>query len=59
MSSSRRVVLFCDLLRDNTLPPFLRGLNRLMFRLLRSSRKLQSAARRAEVARDLPGAKEA
>ena len=54
-SSSRRVVLFCDLLRDNTLPPLLRGLNRLMFRLLRGSRKLQSAARRAEVARDLPG----
>ena len=56
-SSSRRVVLFCDLLRNNTLPPFLRGLNRLMFRLLRGSRKLQSAARRAEVARDLPAAK--
>jgi beta-hydroxylase len=53
-SSQRRVVLFCDVLRDPTLPPLLRGLNRLMFRLLAGSRKLQRAARRAEVASDVP-----
>jgi beta-hydroxylase len=52
-SSQRRVVLFCDLLRDKTLPPLFRWLNRLMFRLLAGSRKLQQAARRAEVARDI------
>jgi beta-hydroxylase len=52
-SAQRRVVLFCDVLRDPTLPPPLRGMNRLMFRLLAGSRKLQRAARRAEVARDL------
>jgi ornithine lipid ester-linked acyl 2-hydroxylase len=55
-STERRVVLFCDVLRDSTLPPFFRGVNRFMFRILRSSRKLQSAARRAEVAKDIPGA---
>jgi len=52
-SSGRRVVLFCDVLRDKTLPPVLRGLNRFMFRILRGSRKLQKAARRAEVATDI------
>jgi beta-hydroxylase len=52
-SSQRRVVLFCDVLRDPTLPPLLRGLNRLMFRLLSRSRKLQRAARRAEMSRDV------
>jgi aspartyl/asparaginyl beta-hydroxylase (cupin superfamily) len=51
-SAHRRVVLFCDVLRDQTLPPLLRALNRLMFRLLSRSRKLQRAARRAEVASD-------
>jgi beta-hydroxylase len=52
-SAQRRVVLFCDVLRDKTLPPLLRGMNRWMFRLLAGSRKLQRAARRAEVASDL------
>ena len=52
-SRERRVVLFCDVLRDQTLPPLFRWMNRLMFRLLAGSRKLQQAARRAEVARDI------
>jgi beta-hydroxylase len=53
-SRERRVVLFCDVLRDQTLPPLFRRLNRWLFRLLAGSRKLQRAARRAEVARDVP-----
>ena len=52
-SRERRVVLFCDVLRDQTLPPMFRGVNRLMFRMLAGSRKLRQAARRAEVARDI------
>ncbi len=52
-SAQRRVVLFCDVLRDPTLPPLLRGMNRLMFRILAGSRKLQQAARRAEVSRGI------
>ncbi len=52
-SVQRRVVLFCDVLRDLTLPPLLRGMNRLMFRILAGSRKLRQAARRAEVSRDI------
>ena len=52
-SRERRVVLFCDVLRDQTLPPLFRGLNRLMFRILSRSRKLQAAARRAEVSREI------
>jgi len=52
-SRDRRVVLFCDVLRDQTLPPMFRGVNRLMFRMLAGSRKLRKAARRAEVARDI------
>jgi aspartyl/asparaginyl beta-hydroxylase (cupin superfamily) len=55
-SSERRAVLFCDVLRDSTLPPIFRGVNRLMFRVLRGSRKLRAAARRAEVARSFPPA---
>jgi beta-hydroxylase len=55
-STQRRVVLFCDVLRDQTLPPLLRGANRLMFRILRSSRKLQQAGRRAEVVKDVTAA---
>jgi hypothetical protein len=47
------VGFFKSVLRDQTLPPLFRGLNRLMFRLLSRSRKLQQAARRAEVARDV------
>jgi beta-hydroxylase len=50
-SRERRVVLFCDVLRDKTLPPLFRGLNRWMFRMLASSRKMKKAAQRAEVAR--------
>jgi beta-hydroxylase len=52
-SSQRRVVLFCDVLRDRTLPRIMHGPNRLMFRILGSSRKLRAAAKRAEVARDI------
>jgi beta-hydroxylase len=49
-SQERRVVLFCDVLRDKTLPPLIRGLNRWMFRMLASSRKMKKATQRAEVA---------
>ena len=52
-SRERRVVLFCDVLRDQTLPPLFRGVNRLMFRMLAGSRKLKRAAQRAEIARDI------
>jgi hypothetical protein len=47
------VGFFKSVLRDQTLPPLFRWLNRLMFRLLAGSRKLQQAARRAEAARDI------
>jgi ornithine lipid ester-linked acyl 2-hydroxylase len=49
-SRERRVVLFCDVLRDKTLPPLFRSLNRLMFRMLAGSGKMRRAAQRAEVA---------
>jgi ornithine lipid ester-linked acyl 2-hydroxylase len=52
-SAGRRVVLFCDVLRDKTLPPFFRAVNRAMFRILQRSAKLRRAAKRAEVARDV------
>jgi hypothetical protein len=38
---------------EAVLPPLFRGLNRLMFRLLAGSRKLQRAALRVEVSGDI------
>ena len=49
-TDGRRVVLFLDVLREKGLPRFMQNINRWMFRLLRSSKKLQQAAKNAEVA---------
>jgi beta-hydroxylase len=51
-SEKRRVVLFCDLLRDKDLPRWARGLNRRMHGLLERSPKLKKAAKKAEVPQD-------
>ncbi len=52
-TNQRRVVLFLDVLRDNSLPRWLRPLNRHIYRKLARSRRVQRAARRAEVVQDL------
>ncbi len=52
-SDQRRVVLFCDVLRGESMPKVFRAANRLINKLLTRSRKLRQAARRAEVARDI------
>lgn len=52
-SDQRRVVLFCDVMRDKTLPPFFRWINRVMFAVLQKSGKLKKAAKRAEVAKEI------
>lgn len=49
-SDQKRVVLFLDILRD--LPGPLDKINRFLFGLLQRSKKLKTAAARAEVARD-------
>ena len=49
-SDGRRVVLFIDVLREKGLPKFMQAINQWMFRLLRNSKKLQKAAKNAEVA---------
>ncbi len=49
-SRSRRIVLFCDVLREpGTLPAWADRLNRRMFRLLSRSKRLQQALQRAEL----------
>ncbi|OQX29328.1 MAG: hypothetical protein B0D92_04210 [Spirochaeta sp. LUC14_002_19_P3] len=52
-TSERRAVLFLDILRDKDLPGFMKTLNRWMFKMLQSSRKLRAAARKAEVTKDI------
>jgi beta-hydroxylase len=52
-SEHRRVVLFCDLFREKDLPEWVQYLNRKMFNLLASSRRLEKALKKAEVAKDI------
>lgn len=52
-TDGRRVVLFLDILREKDLPGPMKAVNRWMFGVLRRSRKLQAAARKAEIARDV------
>lgn len=52
-SSQGRVVLFCDVLRDQSLPAFIRPLNRKMYDLLSKSNRLKKALKKAEVPQDL------
>lgn len=52
-TDQKRVVLFLDVLRDNSLPPWLRRLNRHMYYKLARSKRVQKAARRAEVVQDI------
>jgi beta-hydroxylase len=48
-SSQRRAVLFCDLFREKDLPNWVVRLNRKMFHLLSSSKRLSAAIKKAEV----------
>lgn len=52
-TQERRVVLFLDILRDKDLPAPMKKINRWMFGLLQKSKKLQAAARRAEVSQEV------
>lgn len=52
-TNHRRVVLFLDVLRDNSLPRWLRPLNRKMYRKLAGSKRFQMVARKAEVVQDI------
>lgn len=49
-TDGQRVVLFIDVLREKGLPKFMQSMNSWMFQLLRGSKKLQQAAKNAEVA---------
>lgn len=51
-SDETRVVLFCDLYR-NDLPPFFQKLNRIVYKLRERSNRLKKAVARAEVQQDL------
>lgn len=52
-SSNRRVVLFCDVYREKGLPEWVKKLNRRMFNLLASSKRLAKAAKKAEVTKSI------
>ncbi len=52
-TDQRRVVLFIDVLREKGLPKWMQAINRWMFGILRNSKKLQKAAKNAEVAKDI------
>src|SRR5690606_11091874 len=52
-SEERRVVLFIDVLREKGLPKRMIAINRWMFKILRNSKKLQKAAKNAEVMKDI------
>jgi beta-hydroxylase len=54
-TSERRVVLFLDVLRDKGLPGPMKKINQWMFKILQNSKKLRSAARNAEVPKDIAG----
>lgn len=49
----RRVVLFCDIIRDTSLPKWIRPLNRKMYELMSGSKRVQKAAKRAEVIQNI------
>jgi aspartyl/asparaginyl beta-hydroxylase (cupin superfamily) len=50
-SDGRRVVLFLNVMRKKGLSPFMQKVNSAVFAILRRSKKLQQAAKNAEVAR--------
>jgi beta-hydroxylase len=52
-SDGRRVVLFVDVFRNESLPAWIRPINRWMFNIFANSKKLQEKARAAEVQRDI------
>lgn len=52
-TDERRVVLFIDVLREKGLPKFMQRVNRWMFRILKNSKKLQQAAKNAEVPKEI------
>ena len=52
-TDGRRVVLFIDVLREKGLPKPMIALNKWMFSILRNSKKLQKAAKNAEVMTDI------
>lgn len=53
-TEGKRVVLFLDIFRTDSLPAWLRPVNRWMFNIFANSKKLQEKARKAEVQRDIP-----
>ena len=52
-SSQRRVVLFCDVYREQDLPKWVQYFNRKMFEMLSSSNRLKKALKKAEVTQDI------
>jgi beta-hydroxylase len=52
-TNQRRVVLFLDVLRDNSLPRWLQPLNQHIYRKLAHSKRFQRVARKAEVVQDI------
>ena len=52
-TEGRRVVLFIDVLREKGLPKYMQAVNRWMFKILKNSKKLQQAAKNAEVMADI------
>ncbi len=51
-TDGKRVVLFLDIFRTDSLPGWIRPINRWMLNIFANSKKLQEKARRAEVQRD-------
>ncbi|RME04148.1 MAG: aspartyl/asparaginyl beta-hydroxylase domain-containing protein [Bacteroidetes bacterium] len=56
-SPNRRVVLFCDVYREKGLPGWVKKLNRKMFNLLATSKRLSKAVKKAEVTKDIASTK--
>ena len=54
-SSKQRVVLFCDVLRDEDLPNWIRPVNQWMFNLISNSDRIKKAAKKAEIPADIQG----
>ncbi len=52
-SKNVRVVLFCDVFRENSIPKWLRPVNRWCFNVIKNSPRLQAAGKRAEVPKDI------
>jgi len=51
-TDERRVVLFLDIYRDESLPRWIRPLNRTMTKILAQSKKVQKAAKKAAISLD-------